>query len=73
MPMDDVPSRFLLDVVRDMGEELTPTWNAGVERWFEKHQNTTIDDHAANFAREHGITLLGEPEDSAWAEFYRGS
>jgi hypothetical protein len=73
MPKDDIPSRFLLDVVRDMGEKLTPTWNAGVERWFDEHQDTTIEDYAANFAREHGITLMGEPQDPAWAEFYRGS
>ena len=69
---DDLPSRFLLDVVREMGEELTPIWNAGVERWFAEHEDTTMEEYAANFAREHGITLPGEAADPSWGEFYRG-
>ena len=72
MALDDIPSRFVLDVVREMSPELVPSWNVGLERWFDEHGSATVDDYAASFLREHDFTLFGEAPVDRWAEFYRG-
>jgi len=72
MALDDIPSRFVLDVVREMSPGLVPSWNVGLERWFEEHESTTVDEYAATFLREHKLTLFGMAPDPRWADFYRG-
>lgn len=72
MALDDIPSRFVLDVVREMSPGLVPSWNVGLERWFKEHENTTVDEYAASFLREHTLTLFGKAPVARWAEFYRG-
>ena len=69
---DDDSSRFVLDVVREMTITQRAARNAGVERRFEDHQGSSIDDYAAHFLRSSGITLQGDPTDPRRAEFYRG-
>ena len=59
MAMDDIPSRLVLDVVREMSPELVPSWNVGLERWFDEHETTTVDEYAVSFLREHHLTLFG--------------
>ena len=72
MAMDDIPSRFVLDVVREISPGLVSSWNVGLERWFTAHERTTVDEYAASFLREHNLTLLGEAPAARWAEYYRG-
>jgi hypothetical protein len=72
MTLDDIPSHFVLDVVREMGPELVPSWNVGLERWFDGHEGRTVDEYAVSFLREHNLTLIGEAPVARWAEFYRG-
>ena len=72
MALDDIPSRFVLDVVREMSPGMVPSWNVGLERWFKEHESTTVDEYAASFLREHDLTLFGKAPVARWAEFYRG-
>ena len=72
MALDDIPSRFVLDVVREMSPELVPSWNVGLERWFDEHESTTVDEYAVSFLQEQNLTLLGEAPVARWAEFYGG-
>jgi hypothetical protein len=67
MALDDIPSRFVLDVVREMSPELVPSWNVGLERWFDEHESTTVDEYAVSFLQEHNLTPFGEAPVARWA------